>query len=301
MEGLCLLPSRTSPSIDPRAAPQVELIGTLFIRTVFFLLPSYLFLLFDTLVPGLAAQIKEHGNDAIATRAGPHARGTRLLRLVVLSTLNVIMGVAVQTAIDVLLGKVLHVRTALRVSRALPLPWEIAKGLVQGFVLRELFSYALHRFALHGSRAPLRGVHEAWYHSLHVPFPLAAAYDHPAAYLVRVVLPTWLPAALFRFHLLTFHAFLALVSLEELFVYSGYNILPSGFILGGMARRQERHLLGGGVGNFSAYGLVDLLVGTSVGSDVLEDMEDEAERKEVGKKAKSKAKQVEKRVRRDRS
>ena len=158
----------------------------------------------------------------------------------------------------------------------------------------------LHRFALHADRAPLRDAHEAYYHSLHVPYSLAAAYDHPLAYLVRVVLPTYLPAALFRFHLLTFHAFLALVSVEELFVYSGYSVVPSGFILGGMARRQERHLLGGGCGNYSAYGLVDLLVGTSVGTDVLEDVADEAEKKEVGKRAKGRAKQIERRVRKDR-
>ena len=165
----------------------------------------------------------------------------------------------------------------------------------------QIFSYVLHRFALHHPHSPLRRLHESYYHALSVPFSLAGAYDHPAAYLVRVALPTWLPAALFRMHLLTFHAFLALVSLEELFVYSGYNVLPSGFVLGGMARRQERHLLGGGSGNFGAYGLVDLLVGTSVGSDVLEDVADEAREKEVPKRARGKAKSLEKRVRREKS
>ena len=159
----------------------------------------------------------------------------------------------------------------------------------------------LHRFALHGSDSPLRAAHENYYHQLHVPYSLAASYDHPLAYLVRVFLPTYLPAALFRFHLLTFHAFLALVSLEELFVYSGYNMLPSGFILGGMARRQERHLIGGGSGNYGAYGLVDLLVGTSVGSDVLDDVADEAEKKQVGKKTRGRAKQVGRRMRSEKS
>jgi hypothetical protein len=63
-------------------------------------------------------------------------------------------------------------------------------------------------------------------------------------------------------------------------------MLPSGFILGGMARRQEKHLMGGGRGNYSPYGLADLLAGTSVGSDLLEDFEDEAEKKDVSGKAK---------------
>ena len=68
-------------------------------------------------------------------------------------------------------------------------------------------------------------------------------------------------------------------------------MLPSGFILGGMARRQERHLMSGSEeGNYAAYGLADLLGGTSLGSDVLDDVRDEAERRDVegwvGRKAK---------------
>ena len=57
--------------------------------------------------------------------------------------------------------------------------------------------------------------------------------------------------------------------------------------------------MGGGRGNYSAYGLLDLLAGTSLGSDVIDDVREEAERNHTGKKAKSKAKQVGRRVRRD--
>ena len=58
--------------------------------------------------------------------------------------------------------------------------------------------------------------------------------------------------------------YLTIVSLEETFVHSGYNVLPSGFILGGMARRQERHLMGDGDGNFSCLGVTDFVMGTSI-------------------------------------
>ena len=120
---------------------------------------------------------------------------------------------------------------------------------------------------------------------------MTAHYDHPAAYLVNNFIPTYLPAALFRFHLLTYCVYLALVSMEDLFAFSGYNILPVGFILGGIARRQERHLMGGrAMGNYGRLGLVDLCMGTSLGADVIDSIRDEAGMKEVGKRAKRKNK-----------
>lgn len=62
--------------------------------------------------------------------------------------------------------------------------------------------------------------------------------------------------------------------------------------MGGVARRQERHLMGGGKGNFGAWGLCDLAIGTSVGSDMAEDVRDEAEKEKVVERAKGKMKGV---------
>lgn len=131
-----------------------------------------------------------------------------------------------------------------------------------------------------------------WQHTITVPFAFVANYDHPLAYFVRVFLPTYLPALLFRFHLLTYHMYLAVVSLEETFAYSGYNVLPSGLILGGIARRQERHLMGEGKGNYSCLGIVDFVVGTSLGENVVEDVRDEAENNHVRERVKGRAKGV---------
>lgn len=72
--------------------------------------------------------------------------------------------------------------------------------------------------------------------------------------------------------------YLAIVSLEETFAYSGYNVLPSGFILGAIARRQERHLMGSGEGNYGSLGLIDLISGTNLGDDVLDEIHEEAEK-----------------------
>ena len=123
----------------------------------------------------------------------------------------------------------------------------------------------------------------SWHHSVSPPYSLVANYDHPFAYLVGVFLPTYIPAVLFRFHLLTYHLYLALVSLEETFAYSGYNVLPSALVLGGIARRQERHLTSGGEGNFGCYGLMDFVLGSSLGQDLVDDVREEVE-EEAGKK-----------------
>lgn len=90
---------------------------------------------------------------------------------------------------------------------------------------------------------------------------------------------------LFRFHILTFQLLLALVSLEETLVYSGYSVLPSTIILSGMARRTDAHLMTGGQGNFAPWGLLDWVHGTAIGSGVVEDMQDEVEKRHVPEKA----------------
>ncbi len=90
-------------------------------------------------------------------------------------------------------------------------------------------------------------------------------------------LPAYLPAVVFRFHLLTYHLYIAIISIEETFAYSGYSVLPSSFVLGGIARRTDAHLLCKGKGNFGPWGLVDWLSGTTVGADVADDVEADVE------------------------
>ncbi len=145
----------------------------------------------------------------------------------------------------------------------------------------QVLQYYLHRYGLHSPNSPLTKYHEPWYHSLQAPYSLAAHYDHPLAVLLTRFLPTYLPAILFRFHLLTYYLYLALISIEETFAYSGYSVLPTNFILGGMARRADAHLLSAGKGNFSAYGIMDWICGTTVGPELLDDVEGEVEEHDV--------------------
>ena len=129
---------------------------------------------------------------------------------------------------------------------------------------------------------------------------MVANYDHPIAYVVHVFLPAYLPALLFRFHLLTYHLYLAIVSLEETFAYSGYNVLPSGLILGGIARRQERHLMNNGEVNFGCFGVLDFALGTGHGQDLVDEVTEEVQEEINGKRSKSKEKVSPKKISRGR-
>ncbi|KAL8839417.1 MAG: hypothetical protein Q9170_001757 [Blastenia crenularia] len=271
---------------------KVEVLGTLSIRVLFYLLPALGFLAFDGAAPNLAVKVKEQGETALPMgdeQGGPKGRWWKVA---LVSTANVLLGVAIQSGVELFFTKVLHIRSALRISTSLPMPWAIAIDLIRGLFLREILSYALHRYALHHPDSPLTDYHMNWQHTISAPYSFVANYDHPLAYIVHVFLPTYLPALLFRFHLLTYHMYLAIVSLEETFAYSGYNILPSGLILGGIARRQERHLMGEGKGNYGCFGIVDFVAGTTLGEDVVDDIREEAENTHVQERVKGRAKKV---------
>lgn len=149
----------------------------------------------------------------------------------------------------------------------------------------------MHRFLLHTYDSPLKNWHLQWQHSIRLPFSLVATYDHPVNYLLSQWLPTFIPAYLFRFHVLTWHFFVALCSLEELFVYSGYVVLPSSIVLVGMARRTDEHFDvvydGKPAGNFGRFGILDFVCGTTCreDDDAVDDIQEEAEKHHVRERA----------------
>jgi len=79
-------------------------------------------------------------------------------------------------------------------------------------------------------------------------------------------------------HILTYLFLIVLFSLEETFVYSGYNILPSTIMLRGMARRTDAHMMSEGEGNFGPFGILDWVHDTTLGKDVVDDLKMEMEK-----------------------
>ena len=128
---------------------RIELVGTVAVRLLFYVLPSLVFFLFDLLVPSLAVALKAHGERGLP---GGKKRGrVRLTEIKVAgwALLNLFLGIAVQGAIEFVRTTILGWPRALRVEVKLPMPWEIVTDLTKGLVGREVRSpAALH--VVHG-------------------------------------------------------------------------------------------------------------------------------------------------------
>ncbi|OJJ35430.1 hypothetical protein ASPWEDRAFT_509594 [Aspergillus wentii DTO 134E9] len=265
---------------------RVELFGTLAVRVLFFVLPSLLFFLFDILTPSAAVVLKAQGEAGLP---GGSKRGKirwKEIKVAGWALINLAMGIAIQVAIEQVRTEVFGTKSALKVSMKLPMPWEIVKDLLRGTLGREVLAYIIHRYCLHSQGYSVAKHHQSWYHSLQAPFPLTAHYDHPMAYLLLNFIPTFAPAMLFRFHMLTYLLYLTIISIEETFAFSGYTIMPTSFFLGGIARRTEIHLSSGAEGNFGPWGIVDWIFNSAVGDNIVDDAEAEIEEQEIDEEVK---------------
>ncbi|KAI1172924.1 sterol desaturase family [Nemania sp. FL0916] len=262
---------------------KIELVGTLAVRIVFWLVPSLFFLAVDTLVPSLAESVKLYGAASTPRRSAPS-----LARQVLLAVVNVALFTALQAAMSVAATSLLH-RPLFKTSTTLPLPWQIIKHIITLYTARELLTYYIHRHILHSPRGSIARLHAQYAHTHKgaAPYALMLYADHPVPLVLHRLLPVYLPALVVRPHLLTYFLFALLTTIEEMLSMSGYSIVP-GIIMGGITRRTATHYASGGRGNYGAWGLLDWANGTSVGKNAIEDMHDEAEKHQVrerGRKA----------------
>jgi hypothetical protein len=272
---------------------RVELIGSLAIRVVFYVLPSAFFFAFDFLFPSAAISFKAQGSAGLPLKNASRTKTLTYARILGWSLLNILLASLVQLLIELSLTKFFLMHSALRVIITLPTPFAIIIDLARGYIIREILTYTLHRYLLHPEQPTyLSRAHQTYYHALPSPFPLSASYDHPLPYLLHTFLPTYLPAFLFRFHLLTYLLFLTLTALEETFAYSGYSTFPTNIMFRGIARRTDEHLCSGGEGNFGRLGIVDWVMGTSVGGSVVEDVGEEVREHDLQGKAERKGRRV---------
>ncbi|KAF2395553.1 hypothetical protein EJ06DRAFT_525360 [Trichodelitschia bisporula] len=197
----------------------VELLASAFSRITFFLIPSLLSLVIDTVAPPLAEQAKALGPRALPLNAAGSVAA--LARVAAWTLGNALFGLTVQAGIETGLEKT-GLRTALNVGKTLPLPWDLARGVVWLLFIRSICQYTIHRFLLHPQKATqLSKLHHSWAHSISAPFSLCAGYDHPLPYLLHTWATLYLPAALLHSHVLVYALALALVSLEDAVAYSG--------------------------------------------------------------------------------
>jgi hypothetical protein len=120
---------------------KVEVVGSLGIRLLFFLVPSLFFLLFDSVIPSLSVGLKTQGADGLPTRGRSRSRSRpEWYQVIGVSLLNILLTVALQAGVEMLFTEVFHIRSALKVTTTLPLPWSIAKDVIRGLLLREVYS-----------------------------------------------------------------------------------------------------------------------------------------------------------------
>ena len=177
-------------------ALRIEVLGTLAVRVALWLAPSLLFLLFDALLPSLAAGLKVGGRASLPP--SPRRRPHLLARQLALALLNLVLLAAVQAALSATVAALpsavawasgsrntgwgwgksrgwgggsswggywspwgtasVSSQPPFRASTALPLPWQIIKHLLALYTAREVLSYAVHRFVLHEAGAgPIKG------------------------------------------------------------------------------------------------------------------------------------------------
>jgi len=138
-----------------------------------------------------------------------------------------------------------------RFSPARPPLAEFVRDIILCALTREILFYYSHRL-LHQPYfyAPIHKFH----HRFTAPVSLAAQYAHPIEHLVSNIIPVSLPPKLFKVHILTWWAFLAIELIETTTVHSGFDFF-------GWAVMHDLHHQTFRV-NFGTFGLLDWIHGT---------------------------------------
>ncbi|CAK7242415.1 MAG: hypothetical protein STHCBS139747_003906 [Sporothrix thermara] len=246
----------------------IALAGVLALRVLLWMIPSLLFLAFDTSVPSLAASTKLGGAASLPPRGTSDAR-VRLGKLFLLAVINLVLEALLQAGLQVVLPlasagassawSTTWTTLSALVSRPkkpkpyysylpLPLPWLVLRQTGFLFFLREALVYYGHRYLLSQPNSRYRLVRRlsCWHLGSYAhtrrqaPFSLLVFADHPASVFVLRWLPLYLPTLLVRPHVLVFFCFAGLVTFEETMGMSGYRVVP-GLLLRGIARRTAAH------------------------------------------------------------
>jgi hypothetical protein len=117
---------------------KVELVGTAVVRVLFYWLPTLLFLAFDVAIPSLSRSIKLQGVRGLGQGSGGRAKAVHRFQVVAWATTNMLLGIAVQGAIEYIFTELLGRKSALRIARVLPMPGELLWDVLRGVLVREV-------------------------------------------------------------------------------------------------------------------------------------------------------------------
>jgi hypothetical protein len=121
---------------------QLELFGPFALRLALYVIPSFIFLVFDIGIPSLAVEFKSQGAWGIPTKQ----RGgkAKVRRVVAWSIVNVLLVVVLQAAIEFLITDVLRMKSLLLIKGSkwglnhLPNPWTMVKHALIGVLSRNV-------------------------------------------------------------------------------------------------------------------------------------------------------------------
>lgn len=137
---------------------RVELFATITVRLLFYVLPSLVFFLFDILTPSAALIVKAQGESGLPGGSRKAKIRWKEIKVALWGIANVALGIAVQVAIELVRTKVLGMRSAVKVSMKLPMPWEMVKDLLRGFLVREVGYLSLSLLAADTIRSTRLGL-----------------------------------------------------------------------------------------------------------------------------------------------
>ena len=235
----------------------IELLGSFAVRIIFYWIPTLLFTLLELMMPGIS--------DDLKTRRGKQITVDVMLWVGLITFINQVIATGIQGLLHALFAYILTPKYPLfNIGTTLPMPWNIIKHTLMVLSSREILTYSIHRYLLHNTKrfALLPCFHTVHHQYADSPcFALKAHYAHPLDYITLQFIPLYLPAYLFRIHLLTFFVILVIVSLESAIIYSGYDIFWG--LLGRAVRRIDRHHSPKGESmDFGIWGIVDWSAGT---------------------------------------
>ncbi|KAF3905925.1 hypothetical protein ABW21_db0200766 [Orbilia brochopaga] len=175
---------------------------------------------------------------------------------------NILLGLAVQAILEYINVDLLKRQRLLRITSALPYPWDMVKGIGSAIILKEILIYYPHRHIHNTPQSPLRKYHT---HPTPTTSSLNLTSTTPIDYLLLQFIPVFLPSVMLSFHLLTYLAFVAITSLVDAVCYSQYDYIPKALFVGRIAKRMRGHYKSGGSGGYGWIGMLDWWHGTEVG------------------------------------
>lgn len=119
---------------------RVILAGTVIARLIFFVIPSLVFFLADTLTPSIAVAVKAQGEAGLPCgRKSGYVR-VKDIKVAAWALFNVFFGIFLQFFIEWFVTRVFGARYALSVSMRIPMPWDVVVDLTRGYIVREVRS-----------------------------------------------------------------------------------------------------------------------------------------------------------------